>query len=120
MELSGAHALLGRADQVRAHQPLVHGNVAVLENRADRRGELLRAILAAHHAPALPRYRLRGAVFQLTSTGDGLGLDAHGIIDRAALRADRAVRPAQGLIVRPGGVLVREQGILEVSVFHAP
>ena len=75
MKLVGADALLADAHEVERHQPLVEGDMATLHQRAGRDREILAAFLLSATIPA----RLLGLV---------------GMIDSAAVRADRAFWPA--------------------------
>ena len=81
-------------------QPLVQRGVAVLEHRADADRELLAAMAALLEAVALDAFRVLLA---------GLGADAlQGVdaIHAAAMRADRTIRPEDGLQLGEGRFFV--------------
>src|SRR5207248_3217512 len=78
VKLVGAHALLGRADQVEGPEPLVQRDVTRLEDRPHSHGELLAALGTLPEPPRLVRQLVVLLVI-------------------AAMRADRAVRPADRL-----------------------
>ena len=88
VQLVSADALLGRAHEVDGRQPLMEGNLAVLEDRPDRGGELA---LAAAALVERPDRVLAGGL-----PGDGVGLGS------AALGTLRPVGPAEALEERPG------------------
>ena len=77
----GAHALFGCTEKVESHKPLMHRNMAVLEDRADRDRELRLTRTAAPQA--------------LACGGSALALYAVRLAHHTALRADRAIGPAQ-------------------------
>jgi len=96
VQLMAAHALLAAAQKVHGLQPDVERDMATLENGADCRGELLAAVLALPKADAV---RLtREAVMPA---------------DYPAMRADRAVRPADALKMGEGGGDAAELGLVE-------
>lgn len=80
VELVGADALLGRAHQVRRQHPLVKGHLRALKDRADRHRVLAAAVAAEIQARAVR-----------------LALQLRLAIRAAAVRADRAIRPAECL-----------------------
>ena len=83
VELMGGDALLARRHQVQAHQPLVEWDMAALHDGPGGDREVLPAFLFSAAIPA----RLLGLV---------------GVVDRAAMRADRTFRPAGPLKEFPG------------------
>src|SRR5438128_2703602 len=95
MKLMGTHPLLGRTEKMNSQQPLVQGNVAILENRIYGDGELLLTVLALPHPGAdwLLAVRLRG---QLVSS---LAI---------AMRTHGAIRPAKRLKKLTGFLSVLE------------
>jgi len=78
----GANPLLGRTEKMDSQQPLVQGNVAILEDRVNGNGELLFAVLALPHAGA-------DGPFAVRLPGQLVGRRA------IAMRTDGAIRPAQ-------------------------
>src|SRR3546814_472104 len=91
MDLVRAHALLGRREHMDGQQPLVQRHLGALKDGADGDGELLAA------GTAEPQTGPRA-----------LALDAAGIVDHAAVRADRTMRPADGLKMLAGRLLSLE------------
>jgi len=87
-QLHAGYALAGRHEQVHRVNPLVQGNVAALEDCAGTHREVLCTLVAAVEAAAPFRDPL----------------------PEAANRATRAIRPQSPFQVRPGCLLVREQG----------
>lgn len=83
------------------HEPLRERDTAVLEDRPDQHGELLAARRAL---PDAPRRFLAGTRLARPI----LGGEEVGVVDGAAMRADRAFRPADALDQLPGFRLVRE------------
>ena len=76
MELVGAHPLLAGVEQVEGHQPLIERDMAALHDGPGRDREILPAFLLGAAIPA----RLLRLV---------------GVVDRPAMAANRAFRPAQ-------------------------
>ena len=97
VELVSGDALLARRHQVERLQPLVQRDLAALHDRALGDGEVLAAFLlgAAIHAGLL------GLV---------------GVVDRAAVRADRAIGPEQAFQESAGRVVVAEVGAEKMSI----
>ena len=96
MQLMRAHALLGGRHQVGRLEPLVQRDMTGLENRADFDREVSLALTAAAQANA-------GALaLQLVSAAD-----------RAALRADGAVRPQNAFQLCERCGFVGEVGLVE-------
>ena len=85
VKLVGTHALLAGTEQVIGKQPLAQGDVAVLEYRSHRDGELLTAPAALPDAFA--------DVFALAAFLGGLRLKLIGVVYFTAVRADRAIWP---------------------------
>ena len=98
MKLMGGHTFLARTNQVICEQPLMEWNLGTLEQRADRHGELLAAVGTEPQAGTRR-----------------LALDAMRGIDDAAVRTDRAVRPANSLQVLARLVFV---GVNRISKVH--
>ncbi len=111
MQLVGTHALLAAAKQVSGEQPLMKGNLGALEQRADRDGELLAAIVALNDALAQLPIGMR---LGLAAT---LGREPLGRL-AFTMGADRAIRPVERFKVLAGCVFVlKARG---VDVFHVP
>ena len=91
VELVGADTLLAGHHQVSRIQPLVEGNVAVLKDRPHRAAVLLPA---------------RATLVDPWTDGARGGRPARELVRhyRATARAYRAIRPADGLQVLPGGL----------------
>jgi hypothetical protein len=103
-ELMRAHAFLAGANKMRRKKPLVHRNVRVLVNCANRGGELLHAFTAAIKAVA-----------------GSFANDRIGRIDYAAVRANTTVRPADSFEMLPGIGFVIEDWIGKIDRhFRAP
>ena len=93
VQLMAAHALLAGAKQMRGQNPLVKRNFGALENRPNRHGVLLAAVPAEQQSRTV-----------------GLSLKAALTIRAAAMRAYRALGPAQAFQMLSGGVFVVEAG----------
>src|SRR5262249_35122518 len=108
----GAHSLLGRAEQVDRHEPLIERDVRVSKNRSHGYGELLTASAALPHA------------FANCLLGTRLRLKAISVIQFAAMRANRAFGPTLLFQKFAGFVGVAEvfRDVREVYIFafHAP
>src|SRR3546814_10803656 len=98
------HALLGRAKQVRCHQPLVPIHMGALVQGADADGKLLAAVLAV--IPALTHRALGGQ-----------SLDRIHLADEGA---ERAIGPALRFKVFAGLVLVVAVGVWNVGHWLSP
>ena len=88
MKLVGAHAFFARTKQVERHEPLVQGNVAVLEYGPDGHAELLTAGPTVKQAGSrVAPWHLPRRFRRVASSSD------------AAVRANGAVRPTLGFKV---------------------
>ena len=94
IKLVSRHALFAGAKQVRRQQPLVQRDMRTLVHGTHGRCERLAAILALVEARARR-----------------LALHQRGITDRAAMRADATICPAQRFKVEAGGVFIVEDWI---------
>src|SRR5262245_54211098 len=103
MELVRTDALLGRTHQMRRHHPLMEWNVGTFINGTDANRILLAAgvavIPALAHAPAAK---------------------GRSLVQRAAVRAYRAIRPTDCLKVLTGCGLVSEDRIEQVGHGYLP
>ena len=97
----GADALLAGTKQMSSQQPLVKRDLAALEHRADRHAILLPTVVALDNTLAKRAFRMS---LSRTATLRREPL----CTERAAMRAKRTLRPAQGLKMLAGLVLVRE------------
>jgi len=97
-ELVRAHALLARAHQMERHDPLVERKMAALHHSADRDREGPPASIALEQAGPM-----------------ALALQALHVVNLAAVRAERAVRPADTFQVSPGGIVIVEHAVGEVG-----
>src|SRR6185312_15106430 len=75
-QLMGGHTFLAGGHEVKTQRPLRKGEMARLYDGADSHGERLAACVALIHAVAMR-----------------LALNERGLIDDAAVRAHRAIRP---------------------------
>src|SRR6266568_1821202 len=82
VQLMGAERLLARTNDEHGHEPFANGNMRILEDRADRNGELLSTRRAFVNALA-GRSFARGPGHELVN------------LVELAMRADRTVRPPQ-------------------------
>lgn len=101
LKLFAGHALLAGVHQVVRQNPLVQGKVGTLENGSYRDRVLLAAMPAEDQSGAL-----------------SLTEKAALAIRAAAVRAYRAVRPADGFEVFAGGFVVLKAGFVEDRVGH--
>src|SRR5690348_6186271 len=90
VKLMSAHALLARAEKVEREQPLVQGDMAIFEDRANGHGELLTA------SRALPDASTDVLILFGSLRGEPIG-----IINLAAMRTYRAIGPAEAFKVFP-------------------
>jgi hypothetical protein len=97
-DLMGAHALLGRDEQLINEQPLLLGNFRTLKDGADIRGVLLAAVIALDQGVAVL-----------------LALKARGI-EGTAMRAERTIGTLQRFQMLAGCGLVSEVGRKDVSM----
>src|SRR6266567_8510877 len=88
VKLMGAHTLFGCTEKMKRHEPLVQGDMTVLEDRAHGDGELLAAGAALPHAFAVGNLAV---LLWLASNRRELS----GLAHKSAMRATRfAIRPA--------------------------
>jgi hypothetical protein len=99
VQLVAAHALLGRAKEVDRLQPDVKRNLGTLENRPHGHGKGLAAVLALVEA----------------ITGRFTFKSVMGLANAATMRADRPIRPADGLKVFAGFLGALEMGLVQVG-----
>lgn len=97
MQLMRADALLAGGHQVEAQHPLRQRDLAALHDAADRHRERLLAVVAVDQAFAV---RLAGEARD---------------VRRAAVRADRAIRPAKAFEMGAGRILVVENRVREID-----
>src|ERR1700686_1202670 len=97
-KLMGAHALLGSAHEVGSEQPLVQRDMRTLIQRAHGGCEGL----------------LTGAAL-VEAGARALALEFGGLVDGAAMRADRAIRPAKGFEMLPGCIFVSENRVSKIA-----
>ncbi len=93
-------AVLAGIEHMRSHPPLCEGNFAALEHGSDRDGELLLALQTITKARTM---RLLLASNERDTVGVGV----------AAMRADRAIGPADAFKRFTGFVFVLKDGVLE-------
>lgn len=105
MKLVGAHALLGGAEEVGGGKPRGKGELGALEDGPDSDGELLAAVGAAKES-------LTG----LLAFRAALALKPVVLADRAAVRADGTIGPANALKILASRVVVVEVGSIERGV----
>src|SRR5205823_6416777 len=91
VELVAGHALFAGAQQVRRQNPFMEGNLGTFKYGAHGDGELRTAVPAEQQARTV-RFALKAAI----------------ALYAAAMRANRAFRPAQALKVLSGGGFVVE------------
>src|SRR5271170_3565141 len=97
-ELMSADALFAAAHKMRRQKPFVHRDMRTLVNSPDRRGELLYTLTAA-----------------VETRARSFAVDLVGVADHTAMRANRAIRPANRLKMRPGGGFVVENRVRKVD-----
>ena len=90
VKLVGAHALLAGTQEMERHQPLIQSDMAALHQRPGRDREILPAFLLGAAIPA-------GLIFELV-----------GVVYRAAVRANRAIRPTLGFQPIPRCLMARK------------
>jgi hypothetical protein len=87
MQLVRRDAFLARGHEVRGEKPLVQRDMATLENGAHHDGEVLPALIGATAIPARLLRRI-------------------GVVDRATVRANRTIGPADFFEEFAGRVLI--------------
>lgn len=96
MKLMGAHSLFGRADQESGQKPLMKGNLGALENGANSNA------------------KVRTASF-LGAAVNALALGCVGVINRAAMRANRPIRPKGLFEVFTGRFVIVEAFFIKLA-----
>src|SRR5581483_552985 len=99
VHLMRRNALLARVHQMKGQNPLMKRNMRTLHDGADRNCEVLTASVALKQT--------RTVAFAIKALNGFL-------VRIAAMRADRAFRPAQALHVGAGGILVMENLVGEL------
>ena len=102
LHLTGADALFARAHQVDDLQPQMQRQVRAFEDGPLAHGELAAALTALVQPPAS-----RLAADPIDS-----------LASRMTVRADRSIRPQDGLDVRERGVFIGEAGLVENGACH--